>query len=171
MSALIIQLKCKCNIRQRQSQHKIDVEENLENLFNETIFENTRRSITSPPIERSINIMAGKTFITDKRVVTDKCKIYTVRGNPKPKHKPQISEKDLKNLGSYFLSFNTDKRKRQQCLIWPLLILWKTRQRRLRAKNSFVLKTDENNNGYLPVSEGITKKTNTRLAQRSQNDQ
>ena len=118
------------------------------------------RTITSPPIERSINIMAGNAFIAANRVFTAKCKIYTARGNPKPKHKPQISETDLKKLGSYFSSFATDHRKLQQYVWFGLCYFFGRRGRegwRELRINSFVLKTDEDNTEYL--SEGITMKT------------
>lgn len=63
------------------------------------------RTISSPPFERNLNIIQGEKFTAANRIFTAKCKIYNKRGNPKPKHKPQISDPDMRKLGEYFRDY------------------------------------------------------------------
>lgn len=66
------------------------------------------RTITSPPYNRSMNIISGTEFTTANNMFTAKCKQYVKNGNPKPQHKPPISDSDMKLLGQYFQRWQTD---------------------------------------------------------------
>ena len=118
------------------------------------------RKLIAPPFERSINILQGEKFVAANRIFTAKCKIYTVRGNPKPKHKPQISTSDMKKLGEYFTDHQKNNRKLVEYVWFGLCFYFGRRGRegwRDLRSNSFCVKKDEDDHEY--VCEGVTMKT------------
>ena len=60
------------------------------------------RTITSAPFSRPINIMKDPEFTSANKIFAARCKLYFKAGNPKPKHKPCISEGDMQKLAAYF---------------------------------------------------------------------
>ena len=69
------------------------------------------RYIVQPPFIRNINILEGIDFTSANKVFVAKCKIYTAQVNPKPQHKPAISEGDMKKLGAYFADHRNSAQK------------------------------------------------------------
>ena len=118
------------------------------------------RKITSPPFERNLNILQGEKFIAANRIFTAKCKVYTARGNPKPKHKPQITESDLKKLGDYFTEHKINNRKLSEYVWFGLCFYFGRRGRegwRDIKGNCFCVKTDEDGHEY--ICKGVTIRT------------
>ena len=87
------------------------------------------RCISSLPYERSINIMQGDKFIAANRIFDAKCKVYTKRGNPKPRHKEQITDADMKKLGKYFSDYQKTPKKLQE-FVWFGMAYYFGRRRR-----------------------------------------
>ena len=65
------------------------------------------RHITSPPYSRNLNVIRDKEFTSSNNMFTAQCKLYYKNSNPKPVHKPSITEADMALLGSYFSRWKT----------------------------------------------------------------
>ena len=118
------------------------------------------RTLISPPFMRNVNILDGSDFIAANRVFTAKCKIYTARGNPKPKHKPCIADKDMKKLGEYFASHRQDPRKLSEYVWFGLCYYFGRRGRegwRDLTPDSFTIEKDEYGVEY--ITDGVTMTT------------
>ena len=115
------------------------------------------RALVNPPYMRNINILDGVEFIAANRVFLAKTKIYTARGNPKPKHKPCISNTDMGKLGAYFHNHTEDPVKLLEFVWFSLCYYFGRRGRegwRLCTPETFRVETDEDGIEYL--TEGIT---------------
>ena len=64
------------------------------------------RTLVSAPYSRDFNIIKDSAFTTANKMFGTRCKLYTLQGNPKPKHKPCIGEGDMTKLGQYFRDWN-----------------------------------------------------------------
>ena len=119
------------------------------------------RKITSPPYERSINIVSGDKFIAANRIFNAKCKVYTKRGNPKPKHKSQITDADMQKLGMYFQDYSKTPTKLIQYVWFGMCYYFGRRDREgwrdLKA-HSYQLKLDEENHEYLTENTTLMSK-------------
>ena len=66
------------------------------------------RYLTGAPYNRPINILTDREFIAANKIFDVRCKLYVKAGNPKPQHKAQITEDDMKSLGEYFAEYKSN---------------------------------------------------------------
>ena len=121
------------------------------------------RTLINPPYMRNINILGGENFVAANRVFDAKCKIYVARGNPKPKHKPCISETDMTKLNGYFADHANDPTKLQEFVWFGLCYYFGRRGRegwRGCTSSSFICQTDEDGIQY--ITEGTTMTSKNR---------
>ena len=130
------------------------------------------RYIVQPPFMRNINILEGIDFTSANKVFVAKCKIYTAQGNPKPQHKPAISEGDMKKLGAYFADHRNSAQKLLEFVWFTLCYYFGRRGRegwRTCTPESFVVKRDEE--GVTYITEGVTMKTKNHQGGNKTDDQ
>lgn len=121
------------------------------------------RTLSNPPYMRNINILSGENFVAANRVFDAKCKIYVARGNPKPKHKPCISNTDMMKLNQYFEGRNEDPTKLQEFIWFSLCYYFGRRGRegwRGCTTASFICEFDEDGIEY--ITEGVTMTSKNR---------
>ena len=131
------------------------------------------RTLTSPPFMRNMNILDGEEFIAANKIFVAKCKIYTARGNAKPKHKACIAEIDMKKLGDYFQSHTANPRKLTEYVWFGLCYYFGRRGRegwRELTPNSFTIETDEDGVEYVTDGETMTTKNHQGGARVDEND-
>ena len=131
------------------------------------------RTVTSPPCSRSINILQGSDFIAANLIVTAKCKVYTARGNPKPKHKKHITDADMEKLGEYFEDYNLSPRKLVEFVWFGICYYFGRRgregHRELKAA-SHELKIDEEGHEYLTEGKTLLTKNHQGGPRAADND-
>ena len=130
------------------------------------------RALTSPPFERSINIINDRAFMTANQMFIARCKLYYKTNNKKPQHKAAIEQADMSLLKTYFGDPATDPVKLQEYVWFSLCFHFGRRGRegwRDLHKNHFVINCDAENKRYVTLA--VTESTKNNPGGYKQRDQ
>ena len=111
-------------------------------------------------MQRNLDIINDKDFLTANQMFKAKCKLYVATHNPKPKHKPVIEAGDMKKLGAYFDSYRTNPDILMEALWFYICYFFGRRGREgwtEMNKSSFNIKTDSEGQKYVHM--GVTEAT------------
>ena len=119
------------------------------------------RTITSAPYNRPINVIKDAEFTTANNIFAARCRLYFKAGNPKPKHKPSISEGDMEKLGQYFTQWRSNPDILVEAAWFHLCFYFGRRGREGLAsmtKDTFVFEQDAEGHEYVAFAKTETTK-------------